>query len=106
MKICGHEYKTVIGFVEGLKRENDKMYFGHIKFSTGMIHLWPRARRSIQEESLIHEIVHAIIFHSNCKGDHDESLLQAIAGGLYQLGIGKFLWEKARPERISDERTK
>ena len=96
MKICGHDYKVIIKFVDGMKRKDDKMYFGHIQFSTGMIHLWPKARRSVQEESLIHEVLHAIAFHSNSRADHDEELLEALSGGLYQLGVGKFLWGKAK----------
>lgn len=98
MKICGHEYKIIVGFVNDRKREDDSMFFGHTKFSNGMIHIWPKARRSVQEESLIHEVIHAIVFHSNCKSEHNETVVQAIAGGLYQLGIGKFLWEKAKPK--------
>lgn len=103
MKICGHYYKVIIEFVDGMKRKDDKMYFGHIKFSTGEIHLWPKARRSIQEESLIHEVLHAITFHSNNRSDHDEELLEALSGGLYQLGVGKFLWDKAKPKEAPHE---
>ena len=76
------------------------MYFGHIRFSTGEIHLWPKARRSVQEETLIHEILHAISFHYNSRTDCDEELLEALSGGLYQLGVGKFLWDKAKPKEV------
>ena len=101
MKICGHEYKVIIDFVDGMKRENDPMYFGQVRVSTGLITLWPKARRCVQEESLIHETIHAILTHSNSRQDHDESIIGAIAGGLYQLGVGKFLWEKAKPKILS-----
>jgi len=99
MKICGHDYKVTIEFVDGMKREDDKMWFGQVTISTGIIRIFPRARRSVQEESLIHEVIHAIIAHSNSKCSPDEGVIQAIAGGLYQLGVGKFLWEKAKPEK-------
>lgn len=98
MKICGHDYKVIIEFVDGMKREDDKMYFGHIRISTGRISIFPRARRSVQEESLIHEVIHAIIAHGHSKGQIEEGVVQAIAGGLYQLGVGKFLWKKAKPK--------
>lgn len=98
MKICGHDYKVTIEFVDGMKREDDKMWFGQVTISTGKIILFPRAKRSVQEESLIHEVIHAIIAHGHSKSQVDEGVIQAIAGGLYQLGVGKFLWEKAKPK--------
>lgn len=98
MKICGHEYKVFIEFVDNMKREDDPMFFGQVRVSTGVIRLWPRAKRDVQEESLIHEIIHAILTHSNSRSAHDEQVVGAIAGGLYQLGVGKFLWKKAKPK--------
>ncbi len=100
MKICGHDYKVTIEFADGMKREDDKMWFGQVRISTGVIILWPKAKRNVQEESLIHEVIHAILSHSNSKCEHDESMIQAIAGGLYQLGVGRFLWNIAKPKKV------
>ncbi len=98
MKICGHEYKVVIDYVNDQKRKGDAFYFGHTQFSEGLIHLSPKTKRDVQEESLIHEVLHAALFHSNSKAEHNEGQVQAMAGALYQLGVGRFLWEKFKPK--------
>ncbi len=99
MQICGHEYKVVIGFVEGKKREEDDFFWGHVDYRTRTIHIHPHAPRSLQEEVLIHEVVHIIMFHTNHRGEHNEGLIAALANALYLMGYGKLLWKLAKPQK-------
>ncbi len=99
MNICGHEYKVVIGnFFKDKRRDDDPMYFGHISYVPGVIHVFPKLSKALREEVLTHEVVHAIVFHLNCQKEHDEGLISAIASGLSQLGVGKLLWKLAFPK--------
>ncbi len=88
-KICGHRY-TVIAY-------DEDSLIGTTSFDTMTIKINSRAPREIQEETLIHEILHCIFFHSSERDwhEHPEALIQAIANGLWQAGI--------RPEHFNIE---
>lgn len=47
-----------------------------------------------KEETVLHEIVHAIL--SSYGYDHDEDLIGAIASGFNQLGVGKHLMKRIK----------
>ncbi len=98
MKICGHDYK--IDFVPNYRGRDGKLYSGEIVYSDRYIGIDSTMKKSVIEETLLHEIIHGIMWHSNKKTDHNEQAIQAIANGLYQLGVGKFLWEKAKPKGV------
>ncbi len=101
MKICGHDYKVLIGYAEDKKRKDDVFYFGYVDFSKALIHIRPDMSRTLQEESLVHELVHVLIFHTNQKGEHNEQLTNALANGLCSLGVGKLLWKLAKPKKAN-----
>lgn len=94
MNICGHDYK--IEFVPNFRGEDGGPYSGEIRYAERYIGVDSAMKRDVIEETLLHEILHGIIWHSNKKTDHNEQAIQAIANGLYQLGVGKFLLDKAR----------
>ena len=92
MKICGHDYK--IKFVPHFRGKDGEEYCGEIRYTERFIGIDSAMRKDVIEETLIHEILHGIIYHSNKRTDHNEQSIQAISNGLYQLGIGKYLMEK------------
>ncbi|MCK5644940.1 MAG: hypothetical protein KAJ19_29340, partial [Gammaproteobacteria bacterium] len=49
------------------------------------------ATESQATESIIHEMLHGIIYHHTGIINHDETVISAIASGLYQMGFGKLL---------------
>ena len=100
MKICGHDYK--IKFVPHFKGKDGKEYCGEIDYSNRFIGIDSSMRKGVIEETLLHEVIHGIMWHTNKKTDHNEQAVQAISNGLYQLGVGKFLMEKAKPKEITN----
>jgi len=94
MKICGHNYKIV--FVPHFKGADGTEYCGEIRYVERFIGIDSAMKKDVIEESLIHEILHGIIYHSNQRTNHNEQAIQAISNGLYQLGVGKYLLEKAK----------
>jgi hypothetical protein len=48
------------------------------------------------EETLIHEVLHAIFYNTGL--EHDEKQIEAISNGLFQLGIGDYLWKKSEKQ--------
>jgi len=100
VKICGHSYRVKFvpklrGFEFETRTHSGKEVYGQANYDKGLIELNTSMCKSLEEETLIHEVLHAIMFHSHCKHDHDEGLIQSISNGLYRLGVGKYLMEKA-----------
>jgi len=99
MKICGHNYR--IKFMPKL-REYDietrtysgKEVYGQTNYDLGQIEINTSLPKSVQEATLIHEILHAMIFHTYSRNNHDEAIIQALANGFYQMGAGRYLIEK------------
>ena len=79
VKIGGHEYKIV---EERLERA-----MGVASYTRLEIGLDPRLEPSQREETLLHEAIHIILYHHQAVTEPDEPLVQAIASGLFQMGI-------------------
>ena len=83
LKIGAHEYKvTIVGAIEE---------FGLCKPKNLEIFISEDAPKSQQEETLIHEALHAIVdqlrlFHMS-EGDKEEKLVQRMGHAIYQLLI-------------------
>ena len=77
--ICGHEYRIV----EIMQEEAQ----ASVRYTACEIAIEPRQADSQKEESLIHEVIHAILFHHTGNVEHDEVAVQAIASGLFQMGV-------------------
>lgn len=99
MKIVGHNYKVKFidklrGYEVDTRTYSGNEVYGQTNYDKNAIELNSSMCKNLQEEVLVHEIIHAIIFHSHKRNDHDEAVIQAISNGLYRLGVGKFLMEK------------
>ena len=81
IKICGHIYTIVA--------DDQEYRTGGTELDTGTIKIRTTPPLGVQEETLIHEIIHCIYFHASERdwNKHQESLIQAIANGLWQAGI-------------------
>tara|TARA_B100000029_G_scaffold206875_1_gene204627 strand:+ start:522 stop:830 length:309 start_codon:yes stop_codon:yes gene_type:complete len=92
MNIGGHNY--IIILEELCAGEQDKVLYGRHLVEDNIILINSKIEKSRQQETLIHEILHSI--HYNCGLEHDERTIEAISNGLFQLGIGDYLWKKAQ----------
>tara|TARA_R110000824_G_scaffold151672_1_gene322717 strand:- start:39 stop:365 length:327 start_codon:yes stop_codon:yes gene_type:complete len=89
ISIGGHVYKIV---VQELKHEDPKKtLYGRHSVDDNIIYISDSIVTSRKEETLIHEVLHAIFYNTGL--DHNEHQIEAISNGLFQLGIGEYLWD-------------
>ena len=92
MNIGGHNYIIVLDELSSGK--DNRVLYGRHLVEDNIILINSKIEKSRQQETLIHEILHSI--HFNCGLEHDERAIEAISNGLFQLGIGDYLWKKAQ----------
>ena len=90
MKIGGHNYK--INFVDEMKVEGGSIMGVH-NCRDCTINIDKELTQSRKKETLIHEILHAVLTNAGFQ-EQDEHYIDTIANGLFQLGVGDFLWKK------------
>ena len=91
LDIGGHEYK--VKFMDGEKHgEGNKYLFGMNNPRTCEIFLDEKLVTSRRNETFLHEVIHAILVNTGCA--HDEGLIETLANGFHQLGVGEYLWRK------------
>lgn len=94
LKIGGHPYEIL---VSDLKHEDPtKELYGRHEVRENIIYINDTIAPSRMEETLIHEVLHAIFYNTGL--EHDEKQIEAISNGLYQLGIGDYLWKKSEKQ--------
>ncbi len=85
VKIGAHEYKVVNRDLDG---ESDGR-FGHMRNRSLQIYIDDRTARSQQEETFIHEMLHAVCANSHLfprgAGEEEERIVQAIGHGIYEV---------------------
>jgi|TARA_R110002020_G_scaffold3284_2_gene14892 Zn-dependent peptidase ImmA (M78 family) len=88
--IGGHEYEVIF---TGLRHEDStKELYGRHEVKDNIIYINENIHPSRQKETLIHEILHAL--HFNYGLQHSEGYIDALSNGLFQLGMGDYLWKK------------
>lgn len=93
LSIGGHKY-TIKERGEVLT-ENGKVLLGLHDARTCTIELDSGMNASRKEETLLHEIIHVMLTNGGFQ-DHSESMIDTIANGMLQLGVGSFVWKKAQ----------
>ena len=79
IKICGHTYQII---------DSSTDLYGETKIDQQTIAINPRLSPGLQEEVLIHEVLHTVLFHTHAVDQDDmETALNALANGLYRLGF-------------------
>ena len=77
--ICGHVYSII---------DSSTDIYGETKYDLQTIAINPRLTESMQQETLIHEIMHVALFHMNDHQQEDlEPMLNTIANTLYRMGF-------------------
>ncbi len=99
MNICGHEYKVSTNMPKDIRRVSDNFHYGQINYVKKLIYISPEIDQKLAEESLTHEVVHGILFHTNDCGAHNEQLVNSLSCELSRMGVGKLLWKLAFPKR-------
>tara|TARA_R110002051_G_scaffold318947_1_gene402150 strand:+ start:1967 stop:2287 length:321 start_codon:yes stop_codon:yes gene_type:complete len=89
--IGGHEYEVI--FTDLQHEDSSKELYGRHEVKDNIIYINKNIHKSRQQETLIHEILHAI--HFNCGLKHNEGYIDALSNGLFQLGMGDYLWTKS-----------
>ena len=91
LDIGGHKYS--VKFMDGEKAGEDNKYlFGMNNPRTCEIFLDEKLVTSRRNETFLHEVIHVILV--NTAVDHDEGLIESLANGFHQLGVGEYLWKK------------
>ena len=70
------------------------IFFGKLKENVILIN--DSIHESRKKETLIHEVLHAIFYNYGL--EHKENLIDAISNGLFQLGVGDFLWKTSKKQ--------
>ena len=92
LNVGGHLYKIA---ELPLKHEDDtKELYGRHLVKENVILINSEIDISRKYETLVHEILHAICY--NTWLEHDERQIDALSNGLFQLGIGEYLWKKSQ----------
>ena len=68
--------------VRGLRSDDDTELLGEIDYSACVIKLDRTANVQCKRVTLLHEVIHGILTNAGVQ-EHDESLIDAIAFGLY-----------------------
>lgn len=92
LNIGGHKYIICVDKLE--MEEPDRELYGRHLVKDNIILINSDIEESRKQETLIHEVLHAI--HYNCGLEHNERHIEAVSNGLFQLGIGEFLWKKSQ----------
>ncbi len=95
--ICGHEYEIV--YVDDFRGEAEKL-IGRVLHGHHIIEIRDSLPQSQKIETILHEIGHCILWHQGHLGEEltSEAAVAAFANGLFNLGVGEFLLEKAKKE--------
>ena len=89
LNIGGHDYKII---ELPLKHEDgSKELYGRHLVKENVILINKDIAESRKKETLIHEVLHAIFYNTGL--EHDERQIEAISNGLFQLGVGDYLWK-------------
>tara|TARA_Y100000356_G_scaffold69951_1_gene57593 strand:+ start:867 stop:1187 length:321 start_codon:yes stop_codon:yes gene_type:complete len=94
INIGGHDYKII---ELPLQHEDEsKELYGRHMVKENIILINEDIHQSRKEETLVHEILHAIFFNYGL--EHEERLIDAISNGLFQLGVGDYLWKTSKKQ--------
>lgn len=92
LEVGGHPYEIL--FDKLTHEDNRKELYGRHLVKENVILINEEIAHSRQQETLVHEILHAIFYNTGLK--HDERIIEALSNGLHQLGVGDYLWKKAK----------
>ena len=87
-----HPYEILTSKLEHEDR-NKELYGRHL-VKENVILINEDIAPSRIKETLIHEVLHAIFYNTGL--EHNERQIEAISNGLFQLGVGEYLWKKAQ----------
>ena len=92
LNIGGHDYKII---ELPLKHDDDdKELYGRHMVKENIIMINEDIHDSRKKETLLHEILHAVFYNYGLQ--HKEGLIDAISNGMFQLGVGGYLWKKRK----------
>ena len=89
LNIGGHNYKIIELPLE--HEDNDKELYGRHLVKDNIILINKDIEESRKLETFIHEVLHAIYYNTGL--EHDERAIEAVSNGLFQLGVGEYLWK-------------
>jgi Zn-dependent peptidase ImmA (M78 family) len=92
LHIGGHDYSILELSLE--HEDSSKELYGRHLVKENLILINKDIHDSRKKETLMHEILHALFYNYGL--EHDESKIDAISNGLFQLGVAEFLWKKSQ----------
>ena len=94
LNIGGHNYKIIE--LPLTHEDGSKELYGRHLVKENVILINKDIAESRKKETLIHEVLHAIFYNTGL--EHDERQIEAISNGLFQLGVGEFLWKTSKKQ--------
>ena len=94
LTIGGHLYKIVE--LPLTHEDESKELYGRHMVKDNIILINQEIHESRKQETLIHEVLHAIFYNYGL--EHKEGLIDAISNGLFQLGVGEYLWKTSKKQ--------
>mgnify|MGYP003149548934 CR=1 FL=1 len=90
LKICGHYF--LVRFIENLRVEGDAHAWGRIHIGLQTIELERNCSDTKKEETIVHEVIHAI--DDSLEFGFNEEQVCSLANALFQLGLGEKLMSR------------
>ena len=90
LKVCGHYFRVKI--VENLRDHEGNDAWGRIHIGLQTIELERNCSDTKKEETIVHEVIHAI--DDSLELGCDEGQVCALANALFQLGLGEKLMSR------------
>jgi len=92
LDIGGHNYE--ITEEELVSPKADRELYGRHEVITSKIRINKNISISRKKETLIHEVLHAVLMNGG--HEHPEDIIDCISNGFFQLGVGDYLWKKSQ----------
>jgi len=92
IELGGHKYSVIIQELISPNPGTD--LYGRHEITQNQILINEVLTLDRAKETLIHEVLHGILVNSG--QEHPENIIDALANGLFQLGIGDVLWKKVQ----------
>jgi Zn-dependent peptidase ImmA (M78 family) len=83
VKISGIDYEIAIAEKRSL--DNGNILLGEISYHKATIYINQEQNEQMQQATLLHEIIHGILYHIGSELNDDEKIVEGLASGLHQV---------------------
>jgi Zn-dependent peptidase ImmA (M78 family) len=84
VKISGIDYEVATGDPRNANEQGD-ILMGEITYHEATIYINDELNKQLKEATLLHEIVHGILYHMGSELNGNEKFVEGFASGLHQV---------------------